>query len=196
MSSTQSIYSKPLQLKEIEAIYKEHMLCDFPPGEIKPIQFIEKLLNNCRYKCYGFYNGADNRLLAYAFTMADDIGNMLLLDYFAVCADIRGKGYGSQAIMLLKEACREWDGMIIEVEDDDSTDAEEEKTLRRRRISFYERNHVRMTAEKSTAFDVDYKLMILPLGNERAEENLGEKLSSIYRQMLPEQIYKAAFRLR
>lgn len=196
MSSTQSIYSKLLQLEEIKTIHKEHMQCDFPPDEIKPFRLIRKLWNNGCYKCYGFYSNEDDKLHAYAFTMADDTGNMLLLDYFAVCSGDRGKGYGSQALMLLKEACRECAGMIIEVEDDDSAAAEKEKAVRRRRISFYERNHVRMTAEKSTAFGVDYKLMILPIGNERAEENLGEKLASIYRRMLPEQIYKMAFRLR
>lgn len=196
MSSAQNIYIKSLQLKEIKAVYKEHMHEDFPPDELKPFMLIRKLWNNGCYKCYGFYEKENDKLQAYAFTMADDSTNMLLLDYFAVCGDVRGKGYGSLALMLLKEACREWDGMIFEVEDDDSTDIEKEKLIRRRRISFYERNGVKMTDKKSAAFGVDYKLMIMPLGNEAAQECLLENLASIYRKMLPEKVFHKAFRLR
>ncbi len=196
MSSTQNIYIKPLQLKEIKAVYKEHAYHDFPASELKPFLMIRKLYHNGCYKCYGFYEQADDKLQAYAFIMADDAANMLLLDYFAVCGEVRGTGYGSASLALLKEACREWDGLIFEVEDDDSTDIEEEKLLRRRRISFYERNGVKMTKERSSAFGVDYRLMILPLGNEAAGEQIGEKLASIYKKMLPGRIFQKAFRLR
>ena len=196
MSLTQNISIRSLQPEEIKVIYEKHMQHDFPASELKPYSWIEKLWNNGCYKCYGFYGDTDEKLYAYAFTMADDARRMLLLDYFAVCADVRGQGYGSQALALLKEACGEWEGLIFEVEDDDSTDAAEEKEIRRRRISFYERNHVQMTAERSTAFGVDYKLMVLPLGNEKAGEQLGEKLAAIYRKMLPEQIYQKSFRIR
>lgn len=196
MSSAQNIYIKPLQLKEIKTVYKKHMQKDFPPGELKPFLLIRRLWNNGCYKCYGFYEIEDDRLQAYAFTMADDSTNMLLLDYFAVCGDVRGKGYGSQALMLLKEACGEWDGMIFEVEDDDSTDIEKERLIRRRRISFYERNGVKMTDKKSAAFGVDYKLMVMPLGNESVQDRLPENLASIYRKMLPEKVFHKAFKLR
>lgn len=196
MSSTPSIYIKTLQLKEIKAVYKKHAHQDFPASELKPFMLIRKLWNNGCYKCYGFYEKADDTLQAYAFTMADESVNMLLLDYFAVCGGVRGKGYGSQALMLLKEACGEWDGIIFEVEDDDSTEIENEKIVRRRRISFYERNGVRMTKERSAAFGVDYKLMVMPLGNEVVQEQLGEKLASIYRKMLPQKVFQKAFRLR
>ncbi|MCM1039479.1 MAG: GNAT family N-acetyltransferase [Roseburia sp.] len=196
MSSIQSIYIKPLQLKEIKAIYKKHARRDFPAAELKPFLLIRRLWNNGCYKCYGFYEKKDGRLRAYAFTMAEEYTNMLLLDYFAVCENARGKGYGSQALALLKETCVKWDGMIVEVEDEDSTEIEEEKTLRRRRVAFYERNGVRMTNEKSVAFGVDYKLMVLPLGKEAVTEGLGKKLAVIYKRMLPDKVFQKAFRVR
>ena len=41
-----------------------------------------------------------------------------------------------------------YDGMLFEVEDDDAAETEAEMQLRRRRISFYERNGVVMTEQR------------------------------------------------
>lgn len=196
MSLNRRIYIKLLSLEEAGTVYAGHMHRDFPPSEIKPFSMIEDLWKKGLYRCYGFYEKADDKLRAYAFTMTDTDVNMLLLDYFAVCKEARGKGYGSAALALLKENCLEWDGIIVEVEDDDTTDDTEEKQLRRRRIAFYERNGVRMTAARSFAFGVDYKLMTVILGNERAEERVGEKLASVYKKMLSENTYRTMFHLR
>ena len=55
---------------------------------------------------YGFYERRkgqrEETLCAYAFLLADYKRKMLLLDYFAVCGQLRGSGYGSHAA--LKEA--------------------------------------------------------------------------------------------
>lgn len=89
-----------------------------------------------------------------------------------------------------------WDGMIFEVEDDDVADGEALRQIRRRRIAFYEKNGVVMTKEKSAAFGVDYKLMVMPLGCETAGERIGEKITSVYKKMLPEKVFEEMFRLR
>ena len=201
MSSTQNIYIKPLQLEEARTVYIGHAHRDFPSNELKPFSMIEKLWNNDCYCGYGFYEVTSNgemehKLRAYAFTMADTTANMLLLDYFAVCEESRGKGYGGAALALLKEDCMEWDGIIFEVEDDETANSEEERKQRRRRIAFYEKNGVIMTKEKSRAFGVDYKLMVMPLGDEKAEIQLGEKLAAVYRKMLPDAVFKEQFQLR
>lgn len=206
MSSIQNISIKPLRIDEAKAVYLGHAHRDFPASELKPFSMIETLWKQGRYRAYGFYEdmegedgGEESRrrkLRAYAFIMADSAANMLLLDYFAVCEEVRGKGCGSAALGLLKETCMEWDGMIFEVEDDEEDCMEEERQIRKKRIAFYEQNGVAMTDVRSDVFGVAYKLMVLCLGSESAGEKLGEKLASIYRRMLPEEIFLKEFRLR
>lgn len=201
MLSTWNIYAKSLLLTEAKAVYLGHGHQDFPTDELKPFSIIENLWKKGLYQGYGFYEkydaiaGQSDVLRGYAFVMSDPDTGMLLLDYFAICEEARGQGYGGKALALLKEACQEWKGIIFEVEDDESTKVEAEKLLRQKRISFYEQNGVKMTKKRSSVFGVDYKLMVLPLVKE-AEERIEEKLTSIYRKMLPEDVFQTMFRLR
>ena len=181
---------------EARAVYLGRGHHDFPANELKPFSMIERLMDSGCYECCGFYEKESDELCAYAFMLADSDTNMLLLDYFAVCEEVREKGYGSAVLGLLKEDYTKWGGMIFEVEDDDTADTEEEKQLRQRRIAFYERNGVVMTKQKSWAFGVDYKLMAMSLGGIVTEDNVGYFLESMYRKMLPENIFREQFRLR
>ena len=213
MLSDQNIYIKQLNLEEARAVYIGHSHQDFPSDELKPFSMIEKLWNNKCYFGYGFYEAdgknevsafsetaeikpSEHILRAYAFLMADDSTNMLLLDYFAVCEEARGKGYGSAALNLLKENCIDWDGILFEVEDETGAESEEEKLIRRRRIAFYEKSGVIMTDTKSHVFGVDYKLMVMPLASEAAGEHIDEKLTSMYKLMLPKMVFEREFQLR
>ncbi len=197
MSSTLNIYVKPLDIREAKAVYIGHAHQDFPQNELKPFSMIEELWEKGFYRGYGFYErGEKDMLRGYAFTMADSDVQMLLVDYFAVCEEMRGKGYGGAALALLKEVCADWDGIIFEVEDDESAETEEEKNLRQKRIAFYERNGVTMTNDRSHAFGVDYKLMVLPAASDDVVEGVGRKLSSVYQKMLTEQVFQTMFRLR
>lgn len=196
MSLSRCIYSKKLLVEEARAVYIEYAHQDFPSNELKPFSMIEKLCSNGCYECYGFYRQEDNKLCAYAFLMADADTNMLLLDYFAACEKFRGNGYGAAALELLKQDYTMWDGIIFEVEDDDTADSEEEELIRRRRIAFYEKNGVVMTNNRSHAFGVDYKLMVMNLGSQAAGEQMDEKITSVYKKMLPEKVFLEMFRLR
>ena len=199
MLSAQNIYIKSLDLEEARAVYIGSAHRDFPSDELKPFSMIEKLWNRGCYRGYGFYEKAGDRgdkLRAYAFTMADSDTNMLLLDYFAVCEEARGKGYGSIALSLLKDACMEWDGIMFEVEDTAFAKNEEERLTRSQRIAFYEKNGVVMTDARSHTFGVDYMIMVMPLGNATAGQKIGEKLAAIYKKMLPNEIFMREFALR
>ncbi len=196
MSLIRNIYSRPMQSTEARAVYIGRGHRDFPSNELKPFSMIMSLMNSGCYECCGFYDKADDSLRAYAFMMADKETNMLLLDYFAVCEEVRGKGYGSVALELLKADYMNYDGMLFEVEDDDAAETEAEMQLRRRRISFYERNGVVMTEQRSCAFGVDFRLMVMNLGKTSEENDIGYLIASMYQKMLPENIFKEQFLLR
>lgn len=196
MLSVQNIYIKRLELEEARAVYIGCAHQDFPSDELKAFSTIERLWNKGGYHAYGFYDKAGDGLRAYAFIAADKEADILLLDYFAVCEKERGKGYGAAALALLREACMQWAGIIVEVEDEAFAKSEEERLTRSRRIAFYENNGVSMTDTKSFAFGVNYRLMVMPLKNELATEKVGEKLAAIYKKMLPKEIYEKAFGIR
>ena len=196
MSLTRNIYSRPMKLEEARAVYIGRGHRDFPSNELKPFSMIEELMNSGRYECCGFYEEERDELCAYAFMLADSDTNMLLLDYFAVCEEVRGNGYGSAVVILLKEDYTKWDGIIFEVEDDDTADTDEEKQIRQRRIAFYERNGVVMMKQRSHAFGVDFKLMVMNLRNITTDSNVGYFIEDMYRKMLPENIFREQFRLR
>lgn len=171
---------KQLDKEEVKKIYNEHMIVDFPSQELKPIDAIEKLINRKIYKCYGLYDSEE--LLAYAFFNTSK--SYLLLDYYSVCEKYRSKGIGSKFFSILKESCKSYRGIIVEVEDIESADTEAEKIIRKRRIDFYKRNGMNMTNVFCELFNVNYSIMCL--SNEEDDDLvIYEELKNIYKEMVP-----------
>lgn len=90
---------KELNNEDIEIIYNEHMIKDFPYGELKPLDVIQKLNKRKNYICIGLYN--NNELLAYALLASSK--SYLLIDYYAVCKEHRDEGIGSEFLSILQE---------------------------------------------------------------------------------------------
>ena len=201
------IYAEKVSLETAREIYETYMKADFPPEEIKPFPVIEKMWKKNSYFIYAFYedgardskeqNTDDRRVpCAYAFLLADNKNHVLLLDYFAVSEKRRGEGYGSHALSLLREACADWNALIVEVENDELTDIDDEtRTTRRRRISFYTEAGCLMTDVRSRLWGVNYRIMVMPLSDRYAGERIEEKLESLYRGMYNEEKLKKNFEI-
>ncbi|MDE6847405.1 MAG: hypothetical protein K2J99_16790 [Lachnospiraceae bacterium] len=199
------IYAEKVSLETAREIYETYMKVDFPPEEIKPFPVIKKMWEKNSYFVYAFYENAsedsteqnedDERVMcAYAFLLADNKNHVLLLDYFAVCAQKRGTGYGSCALSLMRETCADWNALIVEVENDEMEDIDDKtRTTRKRRISFYTEAGCHMTDVKSRLWGVDYRIMVLPLSDRYAGEHIEEKLVSLYRGMYDEKKLKENF---
>lgn len=192
------LYARELTIKEAKKIYTEHLKKDFPPEEVKPFFIIRKMWLKKKYYLYGFYEkgspqGADT-LCAYAFLLADQKRRMLLLDYFAVCGQLRGAGYGSRALTMLREECGNWNGIVIEVEDDELPGLDEEtRKIRKRRIAFYKGADCQMTTTRSRLWGVDYRIMVLPVMDRQAGEDMAGKVRSVYQGMYTDRILKKRF---
>lgn len=161
---------RELTYAQAAEIYRKHLKADFPPAEVKPLLVIRQAWSRKRYHAYGFYErsetgeGTKESLCAYAFFLADHQNRVLLLDYFAVCRSLRGSGYGSRALALLRRECAGWNEVIIEVEDDELPDLEEEtRRNRQRRIAFYTGAGCLMTTTRSRLWGVDYRIMVMPI---------------------------------
>lgn len=191
-------YARELSIMEAEEIYKKHLKKDFPPEEVKPFSIIKKMWSKKNYYVYGFYEKeseqGEESLCAYAFLLADHERRMLLLDYFAVCGQLRGAGYGSRALAMLREECADWNGIVIEVEDDELPGLDEEtRNVRKRRISFYRRVGCQMATTRSRLWGVDYRIMILPVMDGRAGDDMAGKVRSVYQCMYTDKILKKRF---
>ena len=81
-----------LSIEDGKKIYYERLVKDFPACEVKPWEKIERFSKDGLYEMFGMWE--EDVLLAYAFVSMDESKNHLLMDYFAVNEDYRGKGYG------------------------------------------------------------------------------------------------------
>ena len=175
---------KQLIDEDIENIYNKHMIIDFPAEELKPFDVIQKLIKRKIYICYGLYNNEE--LLAYAFIVTSK--SYVLIDYYAVCREYRNKGIGSKFLNILTEHCKNYNGIIVEVEDVECTSNEAEKVVRRRRIDFYRENGMRMTNISCKLFNVDYSIMCL-CDIEPDDSVIYEELKNIYKEIIPSKLY-------
>lgn len=171
---------KKLSNEEVKNIYNTHMIKDFPSGELKPYESIANLIKRKIYICYGLYK--NSKLLAYAFLVTSK--SYLLIDYYAVCAEHRNTGIGSEFLSILKEKCKIYSGIIVEVEKVQCALDEEERIIRKRRVDFYKRNGMRMTEVSSTLFNIEYSIMCLC--NEELDDSvIYEELKNIYKEIIP-----------
>ncbi len=170
--------------EEIENIYNNYMIIDFPPEELKPIYVIQNLIKREIYICYGLYEYEE--LFGYAFLVNSK--SYLLIDYYSVCAKYRNKGIGSEFLRRLHEHCKNYNGIIVEVENVKYALNEAEKVIRKRRIDFYKKNGMRMTNISCTLFNVKYSIMCL-CNIELDDLVIYEELKNIYREMIPNKFF-------
>lgn len=182
---------KRLNDEEIIEVYKKHMVVDFPVEELKPLEVIQKLLKKENYMCYGFYDNKE--LLAYVFLVS--LKSYLLIDYYAVCSKYRDRGIGSEFLTALKEKCSDFKGIIVEVEKVEDAQDESEKIIRKRRISFYEKNGMRITSISSELFGVNYSIMCL-CNIEIDDSYIFEVLEKIYMEITPVKLYSKYVKIK
>ncbi len=151
---------RTLDLEQMKDIYTEYMEDDFPRAELRPFFSIKNNYEKGCYPCFGFYEG--DRFLGYAcfytYPGADDA----LMDYFAVVPELRDKGVGSAFLRAMASQIPKGCRIFIEAESADSAKTEADRTERKRRLSFYERNGAMLTGVRCLLFTVDYEMLMIP----------------------------------
>ena len=175
-----------LNKEQVEEIFKTIMKEDFPADEIKPLEAILKGIDKGIYEPFGLFD--DSKLVGYAFFVK--LGSDYLLDYLAVLSDMRNKGVGSTAVMLIADHLKDADNVIVEVEDPDYAEGVSEKDLQTRRYYFYLRNGCTDTGLRVKCFGVPFR--ILRMGHRKNEnyEMLWELYQEFYRVMLPKEMFE------
>ena len=95
---------RELTRNELKALFDSRVYQDFHKEEIKPFDTTCALIDRGIYQCLGAFAGQE--LAAYAFVCRAGEGKVVLLDYYAVSGDMRGRGIGSTVISMLKERFR------------------------------------------------------------------------------------------
>lgn len=170
---------KELNDTEITSIYRSYMTQDFPQNERKPLRTILSLRKRGIYYCYGMFD--KDQLLAYAFVCGGE--QACLLDYYAVCAPFRGRGYGTGMLRGMRALLPKLD-LLAEVEDPEKATTPEEEATRRRRIAFYERLDFTLTDTAVCLFGVDYRIMVWHPEGREEDYDIAEALTALYDEMM------------
>lgn len=180
-----------LDERETALLYEQHMRRDFPPSELKHLSSITAMQRRGCYDVLGAYES--DRLIAYALLYRPTQGRILLLDYLAVLPAYRNRGNGRALMALLRSYyAAAADVLMIECERPKAAPDEQEARLR---IRFYEGAGAVLTNVRIWLFDVEYSILVFPCGVMPEGEDWAQRMLSIYRQMLPQELYERNVRL-
>ena len=173
-----------LNSAQVESLYTERLVIDFPKDEQKPLNFILKAMDNGIYECFGLWD--DNNIIGYVFL--EKMEKDYLIDYLSVYPDKRNSGNGGECLLLLAELLADADNVLIEIEDPDRTDNIEEKELRTRRKNFYLRNNCKDTGLRVECFGVPFQILVLGKDKKTDMEYLKKKYVSFYQMIFPRDV--------
>lgn len=173
-----------VDIKEFkQTIYKEYEKL-FPENERKSYKFIKHTYNKGITQIIKIVD--DNEFIGFMIINKIENVKYLCLDYFAILPEYQGKKYGTQALKLLKEQCKSYNGVYVEVERVKNDDTEEDKT-RIRRAKFYENSDFYKLSFDLLLFTVEYSLYMLQTSNiKEDEEKITKDIFTIYNTIIGE----------
>ena len=147
-------------ISDLAGWYARELSEAFPENERKPLADMMSEMERGCYEPLGLYEG--QALLGYATLWSREaFPGYVLLDYLAVCRDKpRGHGYGTAALRLLLDRCRDRRGLLVEAEAEEPGAEAEENALRRRRLAFYRRGGFRDLGYTARIFGVPYAMLV------------------------------------
>ncbi|MDR3085052.1 MAG: GNAT family N-acetyltransferase [Christensenellaceae bacterium] len=163
-------------------LYRTRLQRDFPRSELRPLLSIKTLLRSANYSLLKWTENGE--MLAYATLIHGEGIRGALLDYFAVEEGRRGQGIGGRFLSELRGFLRA-DGIVIESELPEAAEDPAERSLRERRIAFYERCGAERSSLGWRVFSVDYALLWLPIERPLAEVSPGEMVQALYALSMP-----------
>ena len=184
--------------EQFSDIYSTYMVSDFPQAELKPLNRMLQTMNEGISFAVGLYE--ENILKGYAVFICPKGHRYLLLDYFAILKENRGKGYGhlflSGISSYLKEMFPKFDGFFIECENIEKAENETDRQIRHRRIAFYKDNGALETSLMSCLFGVEYVILFFPCTHaDVSSYNTLEAVDVIYRTMFQKHHYETRIKL-
>lgn len=174
------------EISELDTLYNEFLLHYFIDDERKPLSMIKYQYKKHHYRIVVQEFGG---VVIGAAFLTYYTSDAILLDYFAVKSDFRGKGYGSLLFKYVSDTyCRKIP-LLIETE----TLAEEvedvERKVRLRRNEFYSKNNAVKTSSKVKIWSCIYDIWYVSSEN-MPEDRVIYLYDGIYRKMIPHIMYR------
>lgn len=140
---------------ELDRLYTEEMIGDFPADELRPLRDFQRLRTTGRYRALAARE-EDGTLLGYALMWESENEAWALLDYLAVLRGRRNGGIGGR---ILDALALRWPNIVLEAEDPAATEDADARELRVRRLGFYGRNGFRVMDYDNALFGVRFKCL-------------------------------------
>lgn len=185
------VYTNIEEFKNV--IYPEYLKL-FPKLERKSLKDIEKSFLNEITKIIKIIE--NDNFVGFIITNSLKDKKYLQLDYFAILPQYQNKGYGTQALEILKEQSKQYKGIFIEVEKQELGKSKEENILRKKRTEFYERMGFYKLNCDLLLYTVMYTPYILPVSNMKEnEEKVLQEIFDIYIAILGEKRVKSNYKV-
>lgn len=184
-----NLYLKKVDIKEFKkVIYPEYKKI-FPSMERKPYIVIRKSYNNNITDIIEII--VEEKFVGFFIINHIKDNPYVVLDYFAILPKYQRKGYGSNAIKLLKEMYKEYDGIFIEIEKPVNGGNDEENRIRQQRVEFYEDLNFCKMGFDLELFTVKYFAYMLPCSKDVfSNEKVVKDIFEIYNAASGEQRIK------
>lgn len=147
----------------------------FPQNERKGLWIIRSNMKKGIIKIFKIIE--QDKFLGFMIINNIDDNKYVQLDYFAILPEYQSKGYGSKAILELKEKYKNKKAIFIEVEKEGYGKTEEENIIRKKRAKFYERLGFIKTKYDLEFLKVLYSTYVLPINNQEIDQE--EMINSI-----------------
>lgn len=173
-----------LTKEQVEKLYTDRLIIDFPKAEVKPLDIILNAIDKGRYVPLGLFD--ESCIVGYSFIIKR--AAVYLVDYFAVYPEHRCSGIGSKLLELVIDYLEDATSVFAEVEDPDYAQDAESNDIQKRRMNFYLKNGCLDTGLKVMSFGVPYRVIKIMGGPVKDLDNLWDLYRIIYRCVLPDEI--------
>lgn len=169
-------------------IYPEYLKL-FPDSERKTYKMIERCVKDNILKIIKILD--EENFVGFLIINILENNKYIILDYLGILPEYQHKGYGTEAIKLLKESSTSYNGIFIEVEKIGLGLNEKENKIRQKRVEFYERIGFEKLKFDLELYNVVFSLYILKTASIKEEdEKIIKEIFKIYNAILGEKIVK------
>ena len=177
------MYLKKVDIKEFKkAIFKEYKKM-FPRLERKTYMTLKKSYNHHITDIIEVIE--KEQFVGFIITNFLKDNPYVQLEYIVILPKYQNKGYGTNAIKLLKELYKDYGGIFIEIEKAGEGKSEEENQIRQRRAKFYEKLGFHKMGFDLELYKIIYSPYILPCSkNEFSDEKAIKYFFEIYNATL------------
>ena len=188
------MYLKKVDIKEFKkVIFKEYKKI-FPRLERKFYMTLKKSYNHNNTDFIEII--AEDQFVGFIITNFKKDNPYVQLEYIAILEKYRNRGYGTNAIKLLKELYKEYDGIFIEIEKVGEGNNDEENKNRKKRERFYKKLGFCKLGFDLELYKIIYSTFILPCRkNEISDEKAIKYFFEIYNETLGKRRVKKNYKI-